>query len=679
MKFFLVESNGRFGIPLGEDDEHGVIEFRGELPRGGTVVEVHNLVEKKNGGMSVASKWKPSQEWVLASEAEAASMGQDATKPVLKLMDLELLDVEAQHQLKPKAKLYEGKTYVRVSQIPDLVSHYEFMTTDAEREWLAAHIREGNNPSTYEGKPIRYRAEIVQPFIEAFGEEYIVQALKDKAAAARVDLQATTENAQEAQRLLEQTHNKLQQAQAELDEAQREQREWESRLAILDREAKALEQEKAQILKTIADREARLGQLDGVLRGLEEEERERRARILAKNKDLENQYGQLLKKVEDAKRRARLEHDEQDARVPALRELSELVDEKSTLEALAEQLKGRIGFEDLVGLHVAMKLFPFVVLTGPSGSGKSSLLHNYGEALGFYTELIPVQPNWASVADLHGYVFPLGEERHYITTPFSRALGMQVEEEEFLSLAILDEINLAHVEYYLADYLSAFERDRSVDLASPLEIKNAQVPRWLKAFNGRIRVPETFLMAGTANEDHTTRAFSDKFRDRMASLEIIPDELKFGDTLAAEDKSASAAIGRVTPATWRRWRESPTPAGHNNMGKAFSVANNILGVLRNAGLEFGRRQFRDVEQFVLAADSLLALKEDKAEARAKRACDIALEMRLLQKTAPLLEPLREQDARKYDDVLAGIEKALERQKKHFPRVDRWVNNMKARA
>jgi len=34
MKFFLVESNGRFGIPLGEDDEHGVIEFRGELPRG---------------------------------------------------------------------------------------------------------------------------------------------------------------------------------------------------------------------------------------------------------------------------------------------------------------------------------------------------------------------------------------------------------------------------------------------------------------------------------------------------------------------------------------------------------------------------------------------------------------------------------------------------------------------
>lgn len=216
-------------------------------------------------------------------------------------------------------------------------------------------------------------------------------------------------------------------------------------------------------------------------------------RLQSQTKELEGQLRDLHVKVEEAKRRARIEHDRQDARVPALRALSELVDERLTLEGLSERLADRIDFEDLVGLHVAMKLFPFVVLTGPSGSGKSSLLHHYGEALGFYTELVPVEPNWASVADLHGYVFPLGDTRRYITTPFSRALGMQVEEEDFLSLVILDEINLAHVEYYLADYLSAFERDRVVDLASPLELKSAEAPEWIAASQGRVRVGERSL------------------------------------------------------------------------------------------------------------------------------------------------------------------------------------------
>lgn len=57
---------------------------------------------------------------------------------------------------------------------------------------------------------------------------------------------------------------------------------------------------------------------------------------------------------------------------------------------------------------------------------------------------------------------------------------------------------------------------------------------------------------------------------------------------------------------------------------------------------------------------------------------MAFEMRLLQKCAPLLEPLREHLPRKYDDVIIGIENAVAPHKKHFPHVVRWVEGMKFR-
>lgn len=675
----VVIDDGKYGFPLGgRDNSQTLVEFRGKRPRPGAVVSAITTNLTKKSALPVVSEWKYSQDWVRFTEVDLASGEADPSQPVPRLLDPLTLDRKALLRLRPVLQLVHGEFFVRASHVSELVSHYEFQGIDAERAWVAACVREGRSPAQHQGKPLRYRSEVARPLIEAFGEEHFVKAARDEVESVRAEQRALAEKREIALRQIKSLQETIEKAKVDLDRVKQESNGWVARLERLQQEGAEMEKRNAQLEEQAGQRKQRLQELEARIREMEEEEGRGRVRLRAKNRELENQHKLLLEKVEEAKRRARLEHDQLDTRVPALRELSELVDERSTLERLAERLDDRIGFEDLVGLHVAMKLFPFVVLTGPSGSGKSSLLRHYGDSLGFFIEMIPVQPNWSSVADLHGYVFPLGAERHFVSTPFSRALGMQVEEEEFLSLVILDEINLAHVEYYLADYLSAFERDRIVDIASPIELQEAKAPEWLKAFQGRIRVPETFLMAGTANEDHTTRAFSDKFRDRMAALEIVPDELKFGELNVLEPEPPVEPIGRVTPATWMGWRAAPRQEGPKKTTKAFKAANDILSALRGAGLEFGRRQFRDVLHFVVAAEPLLAVKGGKAEDRAMRACDIALEMRLLQKSAPLLEPLQERHARMYLEAIEGIEKAVRSQKKNFPRVARWVEEMKAR-
>ena len=96
-----------------------------------------------------------------------------------------------------------------------------------------------------------------------------------------------------------------------------------------------------------------------------------------------------------------------------------------------------------------------VVLAGDSGSGKTSLVKAVAEAIGGQATIIPVKPNWTGPEDLLGYFNPI--ERRYHATPFLAALQAAAREPQVPHFICLDEMNLARVEHYFADFLSLLE------------------------------------------------------------------------------------------------------------------------------------------------------------------------------------------------------------------------------
>lgn len=98
----------------------------------------------------------------------------------------------------------------------------------------------------------------------------------------------------------------------------------------------------------------------------------------------------------------------------------------------------------------------FIVLSGLSGSGKTQIVKSFAEALGGISKIIPVKPNWTSSEDLLGYYNPL--QKSYLGTPFLDALLEAQSNPSQLYLICLDEMNLARVEYYFADFLSSLEK-----------------------------------------------------------------------------------------------------------------------------------------------------------------------------------------------------------------------------
>jgi len=100
-----------------------------------------------------------------------------------------------------------------------------------------------------------------------------------------------------------------------------------------------------------------------------------------------------------------------------------------------------------------------IILAGESGSGKTNLVKSFAKAVGGVSKIIPVKPNWTSSEDLLGYYNPL--EKKYLSTPFLETLIEASKNPGIPYFICLDEMNLARVEYYFADFLSLLEERES--------------------------------------------------------------------------------------------------------------------------------------------------------------------------------------------------------------------------
>lgn len=157
-----------------------------------------------------------------------------------------------------------------------------------------------------------------------------------------------------------------------------------------------------------------------------------------------------------------------------------------------------------------------IILQGLSGTGKTSLAYAFGEFLGNPSTIIPVQPMWKERTDLIGYY-------NEFTRKFNETVLLQkmyeANNSDKIFITVLDELNIARVEYYFADFLSLLEipnpESRYLEIV-PDVWKND--PKGLK--DGRIKLPENMWFIGTANNDDSTFAISDKVYDRAMVLNL---------------------------------------------------------------------------------------------------------------------------------------------------------------
>ena len=228
-----------------------------------------------------------------------------------------------------------------------------------------------------------------------------------------------------------------------------------------------------------------------------------------------------------------------------------------------EDIKHAETLENIVNIYrsyiAAIKSKPFLLLAGISGTGKSRIVRElaracWEEGTDEYKaqkpknfQMVQVKPNWHDSSDLIGYVSRVSGKAEYVAGEFLKFIAKAWEDTETPYFLCLDEMNLAPVEQYFAEYLSVIESRKSHEdgtvTTDPILEKADE--EWYfnltasltsdedirKQFNEEgISIPQNLIVVGTVNMDETTFSFSRKVLDRAMTIEMNEVDLHGGLT-----------------------------------------------------------------------------------------------------------------------------------------------------
>lgn len=271
------------------------------------------------------------------------------------------------------------------------------------------------------------------------------------------------------------------------------------------------------------------------------------------------------------------------------------MDEKELLENIKQYIWGRGYYfddETIYNYHISLKTRPFVILAGLSGTGKTKLSQLYAEALGQreHYKRLAVRPNWSDDRYLLGHFNTL--TRQYITEPAVDFLLEAHADADNLYFLCLDEMNLAHIEYYFSQFLSAMEADtpdeRRLDLFSKRLAGETNVPP-------ELTIPPHLLFTGTINVDETTQSISDKVIDRANTIEFFEVDLA-----RMPDPQDMPEPVKISALTWQSYRATKPDKRYD----AQVIA--INAILNKAHLGIGYRILREIQMYLANSEGLLA-------------------------------------------------------------------------
>lgn len=199
-------------------------------------------------------------------------------------------------------------------------------------------------------------------------------------------------------------------------------------------------------------------------------------------------------------------------------------DNTINLEELCQKLRNfaasRLGlYYDLEIMRRLISSFgaaKMVILQGISGTGKTSLPYAFGQFVQYPSAICSVQPSWRDRTELVGYYNEFTKK--YTEPDFLETLYEAAYVED-ARLVILDEMNIARVEYYFAEMLSILELPREDDrFITLVSSRSASDPERMK--DGKIWIPSNLWYIGTINNDDSTFAVSDKVYDRAIPIDL---------------------------------------------------------------------------------------------------------------------------------------------------------------
>ena len=178
--------------------------------------------------------------------------------------------------------------------------------------------------------------------------------------------------------------------------------------------------------------------------------------------------------------------------------------------------------------------------------------------------------------------------------PFNTSGLADHQFDDQMMLVLLDEMNLARVEYYFSEFLSRLEiRPRWKKVQQDAEGRQrASISLDTRGAQGgtlRLFPSHNVLFVGTMNDDETTQALSDKVLDRSNVLQF-PAPSEFGKPGGAGvQPSVATPPGHRSHAQWRKWIGSIDDLGASDDEKARHVIGTLSGIMRDCGRPFGHR------------------------------------------------------------------------------------------
>jgi hypothetical protein len=283
---------------------------------------------------------------------------------------------------------------------------------------------------------------------------------------------------------------------------------------------------------------------------------------------------------------------------------------------------------------------PFLLLAGISGTGKTRFVRKQAECSGDLNEtycLTSVRPDWHEPSDLLGYVSRLSGQAEYVVTDVLKfivkawieiaksavtldgntTLGSQAQQQQVRPFWLcLDEMNLAPVEQYFADYLSVLETREWLwennefeykcdSLLKPSLFKSIEQDNlkkeleltdheglWQHFVQNGISIPFNLIVAGTVNMDETTHGFSRKVIDRALTFdfgEFFPNSFDEFFEPNKEPKVLSYPV-------WSDGRNKAELAGSFDSDGALSIAllESINSVLNNTPFKLAYRALNEL-------------------------------------------------------------------------------------
>jgi energy-coupling factor transporter ATP-binding protein EcfA2 len=254
---------------------------------------------------------------------------------------------------------------------------------------------------------------------------------------------------------------------------------------------------------------------------------------------------------------------------------------------------------DIRRLYVAVKTKPFVILAGLTGSGKSTIARLFAGALGADARngrfrRIAVRPDWIDQSEVLGSINPVSNR---FEPGWLADVARQCERNlDQLHVVLLDEMNLAPVEQYLAEFLSAIEEHRSGSAVTSLPLYSPGAsPDNAKDWPAALPFPPNLIVLGTVNVDETTRVLSERVLDRANVLQL---------SVEVSDAHHRRPGRPVQPwyVPFREWDavcvREPDPGPHE-------LLVDVGAILHGMGIGLGHRSHVELERFVANARGVL--------------------------------------------------------------------------